>query len=205
MMIIALVVLGYSSFNEMSIDLMPDINFPFVTVMTVYPGAGAEAVETEVTKKIEDAVNPISGVKHITSTSQEGYSFIFAEFVLEKDPLSAAQEVREKVSAIRGDLPKDIDEPVVAQYDPESAPIMSLTVTGERPFKEITTLTKDEIQKRLESIPGVGVVNLVGGYEREINVMLDIDKMGAYEISIDQVKSALAAANFSGRPRSIAI
>jgi len=195
MMIIALVVLGYASFNEMSVDLMPEVNFPFVTVLTVYPGAGAEAVETEVTKKIEDAINPISGVKHITSSSQEGYSFVFAEFVLQKDPLSAAQEVREKVSAIRGDLPKDIEAPVVARYDPESSPIMSLTVTGQRPFKEITTLAKDEIQKRLESIPGVGAVGLVGGFEREVNVLIDIDKMESYEISIDQVKMALAAAN----------
>ena len=195
MMIIALVVLGYASFNEMSVDLMPEVNFPFVTVLTVYPGAGAEAVETEVTKKIEDAINPISGVKHITSSSQEGYSFVFAEFVLQKDPLSAAQEVREKVSAIRGDLPKDIEAPVVARHDPESSPIMSLTVTGQRPFKEITTLAKDEIQKRLESIPGVGAVGLVGGFEREVNVLIDIDKMESYEISIDQVKMALAAAN----------
>jgi len=195
MMILALVVLGYSSFNLMSVDLMPDINFPFVVITTVFPGAGAEAVETEVTKKIEDAINPISGIKHITSQSQEGYSLIFAEFVLEKDPQVAAQEAREKVSAIRGDLPTDIEAPVIASFDPESSPIISLTVSGKRPPREITTIAKDEVQKRLEAIPGVGAVTLVGGYEREVNVLLDINKMESYQISVEQVKMALQAAN----------
>lgn len=195
MMILALVVLGYSSFNQMSIDLTPNINFPFVIITTVYQGASAEAVETEVTKKIEDAVNPISGVKHITSYSQEGYSFLFIQFILEKDPQVAAQEAREKVSAIRGDLPDDIDEPVVAQYDPESEPIISIAITGQRPFRELTTITEDQIQKQLEAIPGVGSAELVGGYTRQINIWLDIQKMESYEISVDKVKSALAAAN----------
>ncbi|SYZ73975.1 Acriflavin resistance protein [Candidatus Zixiibacteriota bacterium] len=195
MMIMALVVLGYASFSQMSIDLTPDINFPFVTVSTVYQGASAEAMETEVTRKIEDAVNPISGVKHITSYSQEGYSFVFIEFVLEKDPQVAAQEAREKVAAIRGDLPKDIDEPVVAQYDPESAPIISIAITGQRPFRELTTLAEDQIQKQLEAIPGVGSAEIVGGYTRQINIWLDVQKMESYEISVDKVQQALAAAN----------
>ena len=90
MMIMALVVLGYTSFYQMNIDLMPEVDFPFVIVSTIYPGAGAEAVETEVTKKIEDAANPIEGVKHITSYSQEGYSLIFVEFILEKEGQVAA-------------------------------------------------------------------------------------------------------------------
>jgi len=195
MMIMALVVLGYTSFYQMNIDLMPEVDFPFVIVSTIYPGAGAEAVETEVTKKIEDAINPIEGVKHITSSSQEGYSLVFAEFVLEKDGQVAAQEVREKISAIRGELPNDIEEPVIARYDPQSEPIISITVSGRRPLREITAITKDEIKKRLESIPGVGSVTLVGGYEREINVFLDIEKMESYQISIDKIKRTLRSAN----------
>ncbi len=195
MIIIALVVLGYTSFKDMNTDLMPEIDFPFVVVQTFYPGAGAEAVELDVTKQIEDAVNPISGVKHITSVSQEGYSLVFAEFVLEKDGMEAAQEVREKVSAIRDDLPEDIEEPVVTQYDPDSEPIISVTVSGERPLRDITEYVKDNVKKLLEAIPGVGAVTLVGGYEREINVFLDIDKMESYEISVDKVKGAITAAN----------
>jgi HAE1 family hydrophobic/amphiphilic exporter-1 len=195
MMTAALLVLGYFSFNKMSVDLTPEIDFPYVVVQTVYPGAGAEAVETEVTKKIEDAINPISGVKHITSYSQEGYSLIFTEFVLEKDPQIAAQEAREKVASIRAELPDDIEDPIIATYDPSSAPILSITVSGDLPAKEITTLTKDEIKKRLESVPGVGSVTLVGGFEREINVKLDIAKMESYQISADQIKAAISSAN----------
>jgi len=195
MMIMALIVLGYTSFNEMNVDNMPDVDFPFVIITTVYPGAGAEAVETDVTKKIEDAVNPIEGVKHITSQSQEGYSLVFVEFVLEKDGKEAAQEAREKVSAIRGDLPTDIEEPVIQRYDPQSQPILSVAVSGKRPLREITTYAKDNVKKRLESIPGVGAVTLVGGFERQINVYLDIDKMESYEISLDKVQMALQAAN----------
>lgn len=195
MMVLALIVLGYSSYRQMNIDLMPEIDFPFVIIQTMYPGAGAEAVETDVSKPIEDAVNPIEGVKHITSYSQEGYSLIFAEFVLEKDGQVAAQEVREKVAAIRDDLPDDIDEPVVARFDPNSQPIISVTISGERSLRDITKYTKDEIQKRLEAIPGVGAVTLVGGYEREINIYLDIDKLESYEISVEKVQNAVAAAN----------
>ena len=115
--------------------------------------------------------------------------------ILEKDGQIAAQEAREKVASIRGDLPDDIEEPVIARFDPQSAPIISLTVSGKRPLREITTFTKDKVKKRLESLPGVGSVTLVGGFEREIGVFLDIDKMESYQISIDKVKAALQSAN----------
>ncbi len=195
MMVVALLVLGYTSYDQMFLEDMPEIDFPFVIVQTVYPGAGAESVETEVSRRIEDALAPIEGVKHITSQSQEGYSLIFAEFILEMESKDAAQEVREKISQIRDQLPQDIEEPVVATFDPQSFPIISLTISGKRPFRDITTITEDEIQKRFESIPGVGSVTMVGGYQREINVFLDIDKMESYEITIDKVKMALQAAN----------
>lgn len=195
MMILALVVLGTSSFYDLNVDLMPDIDFPFVIIQTFYPGAGAEAVETDVSKKIEDAVNPITGVRHVTSRSEEGYSLVFVEFQLEKDAQVAAQEAREKVAAIRGDLPEDIEEPIVRQYDPASQPIITVAVSGERPLRDITEYVKDNIQKTFEAIPGVGAVTLVGGYEREVNVYVDIDKMESYEISIDKVKNAIMAAN----------
>jgi len=195
MMILTLVVLGITSFFGMSTDLMPEVDFPFVMVQTFYPGASAEAVEVDVTKKIEDAVNPINGVKHIYGNSQEGYSMIFVEFNLDKDEMEASQEVREKVSAIRDNLPEDIEEPIVVQFDPNDEPIMSLTVSGERSLKEITEYTEDNIQKTLEAVPGVGSVELVGGYQREINIYLDIDKMESYEIPVDKVRNAIMAAN----------
>ena len=133
MMIIGLIVLGLVSYNQMNVDLMPDVDFPFVVITTVYAGAGPEAVATDVTKKIEDAVNPIAGVKHIQSTSSEGVSLVVVEFILETKSIEAAQEVREKISAIRPDLPLDIEEPVVQRYDPQSEPIM----TDSRPMNLI--------------------------------------------------------------------
>ena len=112
MLTVALIVLGLVSYRQMSVDLMPDIDFPFVIITTVYPGAGPEAVATDVTKKIEDVVNPIAGVKHIESTSSEGVSFVFVEFTLETEGIVAAQEVREKLATVRPDLPLDIEDPV---------------------------------------------------------------------------------------------
>ncbi len=195
MMIMALVVLGLTSYFEMSTDLMPEIDFPFVVVQVFYPGASAEAVESEVAKEIEDAIGPIEGVKHITSISQEGYALVFAEFILEMDSKDAAQDVREKVAQIRDELPDDIEEPIIASYDPTGEPIMSLTVSGNRPLRDITEMVKEDIQKRLEAIPGVGNVELVGGFEREINIYLDIDKLESYEIPVSEVHQKIRAAN----------
>jgi len=196
MMIIALLVLGWTSFNRLSMDLFPDIDFPFVVVTTVYPGAGAESVEIEVTKEIEDAVNPISGIERMRSTSSEGLSFVMIEFVLEKSGLDAAQEVRDKVAAIRGDLPEDIEEPIVQRFDPSSQAVLSIVVSGNRSPRELTYLTKEKIQKRIENISGIGSVNLLGGYEREIQVELDLDLLKSYGLTPFDIQNAIATENF---------
>ena len=156
MMIGVLLILGIFSYTELSVDLFPEIDFPIATVVTIYPGASAETVESEVTKKIEDAVNEVSGVRHITSRSREGYSLVIIEFELERKGIEATQDVREKVAGVRSELPLEIEEPVVSQFDPTARPILSFAVSGERPPKEITELVKNVIKKRLESIPGVG-------------------------------------------------
>ena len=113
MMMVALVVLGVFSYRELSIDLFPNIDFPVVTVQTLYPGVAPETVETEVTKRIEEAVNPIEGVKHISSTTTEGVSIVVTEFELGTDIHTAAQDVRSKVSALRRDFPTGVEEPVI--------------------------------------------------------------------------------------------
>lgn len=195
MMIMSLVVLGWFSYIKLNVDLYPNVDIPYVVITTVLPGAGPEQIETDVTKKIEDAVNPIEGVDKIMSTSQEGASIVVIGFKLEIDGKTAAQDVREKVAAIRANLPTDIKDPVIQRYDPASLPIMSITVSGNRSPKEITTYTKDVIKKRLENIPGVGSVDLVGGAEREIQVEVDGAKLKSYNISINDVISSLSAAN----------
>lgn len=195
MLIVALLVLGVTSYFQLNVDLFPEVDFPVVAITTAYPGAGPEAVEAEVTKKIEDAVNPVAGIKHIASTSQEGFSTIIAEFTLETRIQDAAQEVREKVAAIRAFLPKEIEEPVIARFDPASQPIISLAISGERSLRDLTTYTKNKIKKRLESIPGVGSVELVGGAEREIQVALAKSKLVAHDLPVEKVVSSIASAN----------
>jgi HAE1 family hydrophobic/amphiphilic exporter-1 len=195
MMILALIVLGLFSYIKLNIDLFPDIDFPYVTITSVLPGAGPEQIETDVTKKIEDAINTIAGLDHIQSVSQEGVSIIIVQFKLEVDGRQAAQEVREKISAIGSDLPTDLEDPVVQRIDPASMPIFNLTVSGNRPEKEITTYTKNVIKKRLENVPGVGRVDLVGGAEREIQVEVDAARLQAYNLSIQDVIQNVANSN----------
>jgi HAE1 family hydrophobic/amphiphilic exporter-1 len=195
MMILALIVLGLFSYLKLNVDQFPDVDIPYVTVTTVLRGAGPEQIETDVTKKIEDAVNPVAGLDHIQSTSQEGLSIVIIQFKLEVDGRVAAQEVREKVSAARANLPTEIEDPVITRYDPASLPIMQLTVSGNRSEKDITTYTKDVIKKRLENVPGVGSVNLVGGDEREIEVEVDAARLRGYNLSIQDVVQGVAMAN----------
>ena len=130
MVIGAFLVLGVFGYNVMSVDLFPGVEFPFVVINTLYPGAGPETVESEVTIPIEEAVNTISAIEHIYSTSYEGLSQVVVRFELKTDPAEKAAEVREKVGAIRSGLPDGIEEPVVFRFDPESQPIISLTISA---------------------------------------------------------------------------
>ncbi len=195
MMILALIVLGLFSYFKLNIDQFPDVDFPYVVATTVLAGAGPEQIETDVTKKIEDAVNTIAGIDHIQSISQEGVSIVIIQFKLEVKGQQAAQEVREKIAAIRADLPTDIKDPVIQRLDPASQPIFTLTVSGERADKEITTYAKNVIKKRLENVPGVGRVDLIGGAEREIQLTLDASRLQAYNLSIQDVIQSVGAAN----------
>ena len=130
MMMAALMVLGLFSLRRLPLDEMPDVEFPFLLVQTVYPGAGPEAVEREVTKKIEEAINPVEGVKTIESSSVEGASVIFIEFELGTKVMNAQSDVRAKLDALRPSLPADIETPVVSRFDFRQSPIVSLALSG---------------------------------------------------------------------------
>ncbi|NLI15566.1 MAG: efflux RND transporter permease subunit, partial [candidate division Zixibacteria bacterium] len=195
MVIAALVVLGLASYIRANLELMPSIDFPYVIVSTIYPGASPESVESDVTTKIEDAVNTISGIKNIHSTSRESYSMVAIEFELETDNDIAAQDVRDKISGILSDLPSDIEQPVVQKFDMSARPIVSLVVSGERSDKELTNFAKNFLKRRLETVPGVGSVQLIGGSEREIQIFLDLDKMNALNITPSEVSAAVQMAN----------
>lgn len=196
MMVVAILVLGLFAFIQLNVDEYPNVDIPVVVVTTQLPGAGPTQVETDVTKIIEDAVNPIEGVDHIQSTSQEGVSIVVIRFKLEVDGKTAAQEVREKVAAIRSQLPDETKDPVIQRFDPSDQPILTVAVSStSRSEKEVTQYTKDVIKKRLENIQGVGSVDLVGGAEREIQILVDNEKLKAHNLSVQDIIQKVGAAN----------
>ncbi|MCP4568893.1 MAG: efflux RND transporter permease subunit [FCB group bacterium] len=195
MMTVALLVLGFTSYFALSVDLFPDVDLPFIIVSVAYPGAGAESVEIDVSKKIEDAVNTISGIKHIESTAQEGLSLTVIEFTLETEGIDAAAEVRDKLATIRADLPEDIEEPVIQRWDMDAQPIISLAVSGPQSMRDLTDFVDDVMRPRLENISGVGAASVVGGAEREIQVRLDPARMSALDLTPLMVAGKLQSAN----------
>jgi hydrophobic/amphiphilic exporter-1 (mainly G- bacteria), HAE1 family len=195
MMIAALVVLGLFSYGRLGVDLFPNIDLPIVTVTTTLRGASPEEVETSLTKPIEEAVNTISGIDELRSTSFEGLSQVIVTFVLEKDADVGAQEVRDAVGRALADLPQGTDPPVIQKFDPGAAPVMSIAVSGQMPLREITELAKKRVKEPLETIKGVGKITMVGGREREVHAIINPMKLAAYKLSIKQVKEALQQQN----------
>jgi hydrophobic/amphiphilic exporter-1 (mainly G- bacteria), HAE1 family len=196
MMMVALVVLGIISYRRLAIDEYPDVTYPVVIVNTSWPGASPEVMEREVSKRIEEAVNTVLGIREITSTSSEGSSSVRVGLQLGIDPLEAQQEVIAKVARIRRSLPQDVLDPTINRFDPNERPIMSIAMqSSERSIREITDMATEVVAPRLESVPGVGGVTVVGGTRREIKVQLNPDAMRAYGISPQMVGAALDREN----------
>jgi HAE1 family hydrophobic/amphiphilic exporter-1 len=195
MLIMALVVLGIASYLKLGVDQFPKIEFPIVTVTTTLRGAAPEEVESQLSKRIEEAVNTISGIDDLRSNSAEGISIVNIQFVLDKDPDVAAQEVRDKINSIVAQLPKDADAPVVEKFATDAAPILTIAFSSNRDLREITKLVDDNIKKNIESLNGVGQVRFVGDRKRQIQVWLDGEKLYSYGLNIDQVRAAIAAQN----------
>lgn len=195
MMILAMVVFGVVSYRSIGVDLFPDVDIPVVTVTVPYPGADPETVETEVTDKVEEAVNTISGIKTLRSESIEGLSQVFIEFELEIDVDVASQDVRDKVAAIRGDLPLDVDPPIVEKLDIDAAPILAIVLSGPVSIRELSEFADNQLKPRIENVDGVGNVRLVGKREREIRVWLRADRLRALGLTAEDVIDALSAEN----------
>jgi HAE1 family hydrophobic/amphiphilic exporter-1 len=196
MMMVALVVIGGVSFYRLSVDEYPDVTYPIIIAQTIYPGASPEVVEREVSKPLEEALNTTEGLKEITSTSTEGASLVRLQFNLGVDVQKMQPEVQGKIGRIRRQLPRDIEEPVIIRFDPNDRPIMSVAMKSDaRPMREITDLGREIIKPRLEAIPGVGGVQLVGGATREIRVELNPAALRAYAISPAVVVAALEREN----------
>jgi HAE1 family hydrophobic/amphiphilic exporter-1 len=196
MMMVTLVVLGVAGYRRLAIDEYPDVSYPVVVAQTAYPGASPEVMEREVTRPIEEALNTVQGIQEITSTSMEGSSLVRVQLQLGVNVMEAQQEVQSKIARMRRQLPEDIQDPVIIRFDPNERAIMSIAVqSGDRPLRELTELADEVISNRLEAIPGVGGVNLIGGTNRQIQVQLDPAAMAAYAIAPQQVMQALDREN----------
>src|ERR687886_1304277 len=195
MIILSLTVVGAFSFSTLGVDLFPKIDLPTITVTVVNPGASPREIETEVTDKVEAAVNTISGIDELRSTSVEGVSQVFITFLLEKNADVAAQEVRDKVNLIVSDLPETAEQPIVQKLDTDASPVLRIAVSAPRSLREVTDVADKRIKKNIESINGVGKVEIVGGREREVQVYVDPDKMRAFNVTVAEVAAAVRAQN----------
>ena len=198
MIFLALIVLGIRSLTMMPVDKFPDIDIPIVSITTIYPGAGPEEVEALVTKIIEDEVSSIDKVDEVKSVSSEGVSTITIEFLLEADIDVAASDVRAKVAIIKEDLPDDAEEPIVAKLDLGALPVVTMGITSDSmAIREVRTLVDNIIADRFAKQPGVGNVEVSGGDVREIQILVDQDRLIAYSMTISDLKNLIAASNLN--------
>ncbi|RPJ55088.1 MAG: efflux RND transporter permease subunit [Acidobacteria bacterium] len=195
MMSIALVVLGLFSYRDLGLDLMPKTDYPLVFVSTQLPGASAEEIESQISKPIEEVVNSISGIDELRSMSDQGSSRVMVTFNLEKDIDVAVQEVRDKVAGIVSRFPRDTLPSVINKVDPDASPILTVAVSGERSPKEITEIVDKQIKQVLETVKDVGDVTFQGDRRREIQLLLNADRLNAYGLTVDQVRAAVQRQN----------
>ncbi len=191
---IAIVVVGWASFKSMSVDLYPDVSVPVVTVQTVYQGAGPAEIETLVSRPIEEEVSTISGIKRLTSKSLEGVSQVIVEFNSSVDVRHAEQEVRDKVNVAKAKLPTEVNDPVIKRFDPADTPILLISVTAkDLGDAQLFDIADQFLKPRLEQVSNVGAIEILGGREREIHVLLDRRKLQNREMSVSQVGAQVAA------------
>ena len=198
MVMLAFVVLGLFSYQRLKVDQFPEIDFPTVVVQTDYPGAAPEVVESEVTRKIEEAVNTIAGINQLFSRSYESSSVVIVQFNLDVNGRRAADDVREKLAIIKASFRDEVKEPRVSRFDPASTPIFSIAVTSpdaSKRVQELTTYADQVLTKRLENVRGVGSIALVGGVKREINVYLKPQAMEAFGVGVEAVMAAVRTEN----------
>jgi HAE1 family hydrophobic/amphiphilic exporter-1 len=195
MLILGLVVVGAASWVQLPVDRFPSVDIPSIRVRTTLPGASPEEAEVQVTQRLEEAVNTIEGLNELRSISGSGISMVLPTFELSRDIDSAAQDVRDRVASALGDLPRDTLPPLIAKIENDSAPILSIAVSGERTLRELTEIADKIVRRALERSSGVGEVTVVGGLQRAINIWVDASRLAAYKMPITDVRSALERQN----------
>jgi len=189
------VVLGWFSLKSIGVDQFPNVELPIVTVTTTLRGASPEEMETSVTKPLEEIINTVQGIDELSSTTTEGVSRINIQFFLERNRDIAAQDVRDKVNTILSQLPQGTDPPIIDKFDLDAVPVMSISVSAPRDLKEITYIVDKQIKQILETVPDVGAVIMVGGRVRAVQVAVDIDRLRARGLTIEDVRTALEQQN----------
>lgn len=197
MLVAVFVFLGAFSYLAIPLDLFPTVDFPYVTVTTIYPGAGPEEVENEITEPIEDAISTMANLESLSSFSQENVSTVIIEFDFDVDADLAAIEVKDKVDAIRARLPSDAEAPTILKLDIQSMPIMDVTISGPQSLEALTDFADDVVRERLARVEGVASVTLSGGLEREIQILVHPDRLRAYGLSITELAALVGGENIT--------
>ncbi len=192
---VALVILGLMAYSSMGVSLYPNVDVPYVLVQTTLSGASSEEMETSVSKIIEESVNQIEGIDELESQSTEGVSLVVVKFDMDKDRDVAAQEVRDKVDLVTNELPEGTDPPVIMKLDADAISVLNVVVSGDRNIIDLTEIAKKQVKENIENIRGVGSVNIVGGREREVHVIVNPFKLYSLGLSINAVKEALQDQN----------
>lgn len=195
MFFLGIVLLGFVSLGELSVDLLPNISYPRLSVVTQYQGVAPEEIETLITMPLEAAVSRIPGLRRVESVSKEGVSFMTLEFSWGTDMDFAMLHTREKLDGAQSMLPEDVEEPTIIPLDPQSRPIIILSVSGSRSLLELKEFSEEVIKPRLEQIEGIGSAEIAGGVEREIQVEIDPRLMSLYQLSISQISNRIDAFN----------
>jgi HAE1 family hydrophobic/amphiphilic exporter-1 len=192
-LVILMLLIGALSFFKLGVDQFPDVTFPVVVVSTEYPGASPEEVETLISRPLEEQISSISGIKRLNSTSQEGRSFVVAEFTLGVDIKYAEQQVRDKTALARPNLPTDAKDSVVSRVDVSDVPVLRLSVSGELAPAQLYDIVENFVKPRLEQVTDVGQVDILGGNKREIKVEVDRKKLKQREVSLTSLAQKISS------------
>ena len=190
-----LVVVGYISYRGLGVDQYPNVDIPSITVSASLPGASPEEMETSVTKPLEEIINTVEGIDELSSRTTEGACRISVNFLFSRSKDDAAQDVRDKVNQVLARLPRGVEPPVIDKFDTDASPILQICVSGTRTLKELSFIAERQVKERLETVPDVGAVNVVGGRRRAVQIELDLNRLRAHGLTVAEVRAALAAQN----------
>lgn len=195
MLIMALVVVGATSYTKLGVDRLPSVDLPTIRISTALPGASPPEVEAQVSRPIEEVVNTVEGINELRSISMQGNSMVLATFELNRDIESAAQDVRDRVATVIRKLPRGVQPPVISKFDVNQSPVMTLALYGNRSIRELTEFADKIVKVQIERASGVGEISIGGGAARSINLVIDSDRLAAYNLPVTAIRDALNRQN----------